>query len=203
MIHSTININNNNGNNDNNNNNNNNEIEEINTLDSLSNALKSHITFQILKDTFNEYSKLIKYGNFVSLKHITTGKYLTTDDKKYLTGSRGQIVFSTDALPEANAIWKINYPFGSQPKANNEIVSYGDTISLQNKLGKMLWAYPNYKSPTSGHVEVSCYSMNQYNNWMIEPNISNISTKKNSNEEKRYLKSEDKIVIWCIELVEH
>ncbi|CAB4388904.1 unnamed protein product [Rhizophagus irregularis] len=273
MIHSTININNNNGNNDNNNNNNNNEIEEINTLDSLSNALKSHITFQILKDTckrklqvlkfapeihggdtakfisyfnmkcfdaeindleeqkkllfhsfsddffrkefnkqihnvnskevlfklfnniVNEYSKLIKYGNFVSLKHITTGKYLTTDDKKYLTGSRGQIVFSTDALPEANAIWKINYPFGSQPKANNEIVSYGDTISLQNKLGKMLWAYPNYKSPTSGHVEVSCYSMNQYNNWMIEPNISNISTKKNINEEKRYLKSEDKIVI--------
>ncbi|EXX76080.1 hypothetical protein RirG_036290 [Rhizophagus irregularis DAOM 197198w] len=161
----------------------------------IHNVNSKEVLFKLFNNIVNEYSKLIKYGNFVSLKHITTGKYLTTDDKKYLTGSRGQIVFSTDALPEANAIWKINYPFGSQPKANNEIVSYGDTISLQNKLGKMLWAYPNYKSPTSGHVEVSCYSMNQYNNWMIEPNISNISTKKNSNEEKRYLKSEDKIVI--------
>jgi hypothetical protein len=166
MIHSTINISDNN----NDNNNNNKELEEINTFNSLSNALKSHITFKILKDTcrrrlqilkyvpeihggdtakfisyfntkcfdaeindleeqkkllfhsfsddffrkefnkqmhnvnskevllklfndiVNEYSRLIKYGNFVSLKHVTTGKYLTTDDKRYLTGSRGQIV---------------------------------------------------------------------------------------------------------------
>jgi hypothetical protein len=37
--------------------------------------------------------------------------------------------------------------------------------------------------------------MNQYNNWSIEPNICNISTSKKRDEEKRYLKSEDKIVI--------
>jgi hypothetical protein len=155
MVHSTIDINN---------------LEEINTFSSLSDALKSHITFKILKDTckrqlqvlkftpeihggdaakfisyfnakcfsaeindleeqkrllfhcfsddffrkefnkkmhdidskevllqvFNdivtEYSRLIKYGSFIALKHVTTGKYLATDDKKYLTGSRGQIV---------------------------------------------------------------------------------------------------------------
>ncbi|RIA88544.1 hypothetical protein C1645_826180 [Glomus cerebriforme] len=257
MIHSTININ--------------NDSEEINTFNSLSDALRSHITFKILKDTckrklqvlrfipeihggdtakfisyfntkcfdaeindleeqkkllfhcfsddffrkefnkqihniksreallklFNdivsEYSRLIKYGNFVTIKHVTTGKYLTTDEKKYLTGSRGQIVFGSDTLPEANAIWKINYPFGYQGDENEEqVVLYGDTISLQNKLGKMLWAYPNYKSPTSGHVEVSCYSMNQYNNWIIKPNTYPSRT---FIEEERYLKSEDNIII--------
>ncbi|CAI2162097.1 19718_t:CDS:2 [Funneliformis geosporum] len=261
MINSTINIK--------------NDFEEINTFTSLSNALRSHVTFKILKDTckrklqslkfipeihggdtanfisyfntkcfdaeindlgeqkkllfycfsddyfrkefnkrildvkskeimlqsFNEivteYSRLIKYGSCVAIKHVSTGKYLATCSEKYLTGSRGQIIFGTSTLPETNAIWKLNYPFGHKAQTDIEqLVMYGDTLSLQNKFaGNMLWAYPNYKSPTSGHVghvEVSCYSMNQYNNWIIRPASKRSKGKEN---EKRYLKSEEKVII--------
>src|SRR5947209_3475146 len=46
MIHSTININ---------------DSEEINTFNSLSDALKSHITFQILKDTCRRKLQVLKF----------------------------------------------------------------------------------------------------------------------------------------------
>jgi len=50
------------------------------------------VLLQIFNDIVTEYSRLIKYGSFIALRHVTTGKYLATDNKKYLTGSRGQIV---------------------------------------------------------------------------------------------------------------
>ncbi|CAG8441434.1 6592_t:CDS:2 [Funneliformis caledonium] len=152
------------------------------------------ILLQSFNDIVNEYSRLIKYGSWVTIRHVSTVKYLATCSEKYLTGSRGQIIFGTNTLPETNATWKLNYPFGHQAKTDKEqLVLYGDTISLQNQFaGNMLWAYPNYKSPTSGHVEVSCYSMNQYNNWIIRPSAVSKKPKENA---KRYLKSEDKVII--------
>jgi len=50
------------------------------------------ILFQLFNDIVTKYSRLIKYGSCVALKHVTTGKYLATRGEKYITGSSGQIV---------------------------------------------------------------------------------------------------------------
>jgi hypothetical protein len=61
-------------------------IRKYDEIDSIKNLI---VTFE---NTLNEYSKFILNGAVVALKHVVTGKYLSSNSKTYETGSRNQVV---------------------------------------------------------------------------------------------------------------
>ncbi|GES94965.1 hypothetical protein GLOIN_2v1473636 [Rhizophagus clarus] len=124
---------------------------------------------------------LIKRESIVALKHVATGKYLSSiENLCYTTGSRRQLVFAGSPEPGLNALWKIRF--------NEELAIYNETyIDLQHvKSDKYLGLYYNYnchdgytyyKSPKTEHTEE------------IEE-IGRISTEHNNNQEI-FLRSHD------------
>jgi hypothetical protein len=61
----------------------NNNIENIKSLNDL---------IIYFNQSFLEERKLIRFGSCITLKHVATGKYLTSCDVKYKTGSKRNIV---------------------------------------------------------------------------------------------------------------
>ncbi|GES94952.1 hypothetical protein GLOIN_2v1473636 [Rhizophagus clarus] len=116
-----------------------------------------------------EELSLIRKGSIVALKHIATGKYLSSiEGLYYTTGSAQQLVFADSPELNLNALWKIDF--------SKELAIYDKTsINLQHiKSGCFLGAYNyNYlgvytyfKSPITEHTEVSCIGVNG-TKWMI------------------------------------
>ncbi|CAB4411178.1 unnamed protein product [Rhizophagus irregularis] len=119
-----------------------------------------------------EESNLIRNGSVVALKHVATGKYLSSiKNLCYTTGSRKQLVFvgSSEHIP--NSLWKIEF--------GDELATYANnSIKLQHVLShKFLGIYYYYcdntrryyiseysKSPSTNYTEVSCYN-NDYGYW--------------------------------------
>ncbi|CAG8551651.1 12973_t:CDS:2 [Funneliformis caledonium] len=100
-------------------------------------------------------SKLIKNGSFVTFKHVTTGKYLSSiDNLCYTTGSRSQLVFANNLL-NTDVLWKVIFT------SDKELASYSDTINLRHKNSNKLLGIPSYyKSPVTGHTEVDFLGYN-------------------------------------------
>ncbi|PKC16666.1 hypothetical protein RhiirA5_394198 [Rhizophagus irregularis] len=149
------------------------------------------------EDIVLEESNLIRKESIVALKHIATGKYLSSiSNLRYTTGSKSQLVFVGSSEPDPNSLWKIS--FGS------ELATYTDTfITLQHvKTNNMFlginhgyindYGYYGFcysKSPSNNHTEVSCDNSNDYrngywlNNWKF--NYSKVV------DHQGYLKSND------------
>ncbi|CAB4411193.1 unnamed protein product [Rhizophagus irregularis] len=107
-------------------------------------------------------SNIIRYGSTVALKHVATGKYLTSiEDLCYTTGSKKQLIYSGDPELNPNVLWKI---IKNQSPADNNYSCTKTDIRLQHKIsGQLLgicyyynYGYQYYKSPSSNHTEVSC-----------------------------------------------
>ncbi|PKY40011.1 hypothetical protein RhiirA4_530036 [Rhizophagus irregularis] len=105
-------------------------------------------------------SNLIKDESIVALKHIATGKYLSsTEILHYTTGSNFQLIFAGNPVPDSNSLWKIKF--------GKELATYASTsIKLQHvkSKNKFLGTYSGYKSPSSNHTEVSCNSTSHISN---------------------------------------
>ncbi|EXX76084.1 uncharacterized protein OCT59_013593 [Rhizophagus irregularis] len=107
-------------------------------------------------------SNLIKNESIVALKHVSTGKYLSSiENLCYTTGSKSQMAFvSSQVESDLNALWKIEF--------SGELAMYNKTpIRLRHiKSGKYLGLYyyylfyPKYytcyRSPITDHREVCC-----------------------------------------------
>ncbi|CAG8556966.1 11727_t:CDS:2 [Funneliformis caledonium] len=114
------------------------------------------------KITIDE-TNLIRNGSIVALKHVATGKYLSSiKDLCYTTGSKTQLVFANNLL-DSDALWNITFTSGK------ELASYTDTnICLQHKnsrasLGLFFnYHYNQYQSPVTQHTEVSCNPKDSY-----------------------------------------
>ncbi|POG77863.1 hypothetical protein GLOIN_2v1837337 [Rhizophagus irregularis DAOM 181602=DAOM 197198] len=155
----------------------------IDTYEKLSKALKEDISFTVFKNTNKKMLQLLKYvpesrselivnESVVALKHVATGKYLSSiENLCYKTGSKTQLVFVESPEPGPNSLWKINFN-------DKELATYaGTSIGLQhiksNKFlgicyegyqGNFIYGlYGYYKSPLTKqtwvwekHTEVSC-----------------------------------------------
>ncbi|RGB36355.1 hypothetical protein C1646_741771 [Rhizophagus diaphanus] len=137
------------------------------------------------EDIVFEESNLIKNESIVALKHIATGKYLSSDENFYYkTGSKLQLVFVGSPVPDPNSLWKIKF--------GKELATYNNTsIKLQHVKynNKFLGIYGTCNSPSTNHTEVSCSDMNYVNNpyfW-----IENWKFNHSKLENQGYLKSND------------
>ncbi|PKK77019.1 hypothetical protein RhiirC2_117345 [Rhizophagus irregularis] len=155
------------------------------------------------EDIVLEESNLIRKESIVALKHIATGKYLSSiSNLRYTTGSKSQLVFVGSSEPDPNSLWKISF--------SSELATYTDTfITLQHVKSNNMFLGINHgykyntgynsefgfhynKSPSNNHIEVSCnnfnnsgYDRNNYwvNNWKF--NYSKVG------DHQGYLKSND------------
>ncbi|PKY21351.1 hypothetical protein RhiirB3_524957 [Rhizophagus irregularis] len=142
------------------------------------------------EDIAVEESNLIKNYSIVALKHVGTGKYLSSAENfNYTTGSCTQLVFAGSPVPDSNSLWKIKF--------GKELATYNNTsIKLQHikSSNKFLGIYyhNNDKSPSTNHTEVKCnntynFRYQQYWNENWKFNDSKLENRQG------YLKSNDNI----------
>ncbi|PKY61173.1 hypothetical protein RhiirA4_521360, partial [Rhizophagus irregularis] len=157
-------------------------------------------------------SNIIRYGSTVALKHVATGKYLTSiGNLCYTTGSQKQLIYASDSEFNPNVLWKI---IKNQSLDNNYSCTKTD-VMLQHKIsGNSLGIfyyysqYPKYryeyhKSPSSNHTEVSCggsdyiwnfkhSKLENYEGYLKSNDIVNLSIKKSHDNNKvEFLRSHD------------
>ncbi|RGB27679.1 hypothetical protein C1646_746232 [Rhizophagus diaphanus] len=156
------------------------------------------------EDIILEESNLIRSASVVALKHVATGKYLTSiKNLHYTTGSKKQLVFVESSDLNLNSLWNIQF--------NGELAAYTDTsVKLQHIksnlfLGINNYYYNNYhKSPSTNHTEVSCYGtdinwnfkhskLENHQGYLKSNDIINLSIKKTSdnNNKVEFLRSHD------------
>ncbi|CAB4411179.1 unnamed protein product [Rhizophagus irregularis] len=122
-----------------------------------------------------EESNLIRNGSIVALKHVATGKYLSsTKNLCYTTGSKTQLVFAGSPEPVPNSLWKIEF--------DDELAAYTDnSIVLQHVKSEIFlgmycvntgYGYDYCKSPLNNYTEVSCYG------YLKSNDIINLNIKK-------------------------
>ncbi|GBC45778.2 uncharacterized protein OCT59_013645 [Rhizophagus irregularis] len=134
-----------------------------------------------------EESNLIRNGSVVALKHIATGKYLSSiNNLCYTTGSKTQILFVGSSEPVPNSLWKIEFGGELATYANNSIKL--QHVKSERLLGiyciQIRYGYDYCKSPSTNHTEVSCSNDGYLNgDWKF-----NHSKLKNH---QGYLKSND------------
>ncbi|CAI2162095.1 19717_t:CDS:2 [Funneliformis geosporum] len=113
------------------------------------------------RNAFIDESNLIRNGSIVTLKHVSTGKYLSsTQNLNYQTGSESQLVF-VNGLLDSNALWKITFTSGKELASYTDITNY---MCLQHKNSGMTFGiyirsingyrlHDDYKSPVASHIE--------------------------------------------------
>ncbi|CAB4411142.1 unnamed protein product [Rhizophagus irregularis] len=122
----------------------------------MNNVNSANELIKEFEDIIVEESNLIKDESIVALKHVATGKYLSSaENLRYTTGSNFQLVFVGSPVPDPNSLWKIKF--------GKELATYNNTsIGLQHvkSSNKFLGIYDNCKSPSANHTEVSCNNLN-------------------------------------------
>ncbi|PKK77022.1 hypothetical protein RhiirC2_844672 [Rhizophagus irregularis] len=157
-------------------------FEKMKNLNSIDELIKR------FEELVLEESNLIRKGSIVALKHVATGKYLSSiKNLCYTTGSKFQLVFAGSPEPVPNSLWKAIF--------DDELATYTDnSMMLQHvKSERFLGIYCVYngygfdycKSPLNNYTEVGCRGNEGYfnRNWKF-----NHSKLKNH---QGYLKSND------------
>ncbi|EXX68924.1 hypothetical protein RhiirA1_446046 [Rhizophagus irregularis] len=139
---------------------------------------------EIVTDELN----LIRNESIVALKHVATGKYLSSiENIHYTTGSKSQVAFVSSQVLGPNALWKIIFAkncYYDSHKGQHDYIYDSHNIKIQHiDYYKYLGINSgSYKSPISEHTEVSCGEY-YHTDWKV-----NHSRLENS---QRYLKSND------------
>ncbi|GBC02563.1 hypothetical protein RclHR1_04690014 [Rhizophagus clarus] len=127
--------------------------EKMKNVSSTNELVKEFEDFAIYE------SNLITSESIIALKHIATGKYLSSiENLCYTTGYKFQLVFAGSPVPGPNSLWKIKF--------ENESVIHSNTfIKLQHvkSINKFLGICGLTKSPSNNHTEVSCNNIGNMN----------------------------------------
>ncbi|GBC45750.2 hypothetical protein GLOIN_2v1767412 [Rhizophagus irregularis DAOM 181602=DAOM 197198] len=177
---------------------------EIRDTDELCNALKEDISFTIFKNTNKRILQTLKYiperkdiivdeenlitnNSVVALKHVATGKYLSSiKNLCYETESKSQLVFVGSSEPDPDSLWKVLHDeelLATHNKTSINLQHFKSNMLLATSISYDSWTcrYSYHKSPSTKHTEVNC-SGNQPN-W-------NFKLSKLENHQG-YLKSND------------
>ncbi|CAB4434141.1 unnamed protein product [Rhizophagus irregularis] len=121
------------------------KLNGINSVDEI---------LEIFSDIVIDELNVIRYGSLVAFKHVATGKYLSSCNKNYSTGSGFQIVFAKNNL-SPNSVWVISKNDQLPNEPFDKPLSYGNPFYLIHKVsGNKLDMDKRYKSPTTKHAEV-------------------------------------------------
>ncbi|CAB4411523.1 unnamed protein product [Rhizophagus irregularis] len=170
-------------------------ILPINLIDSF--IKESNSMNELIKnfdDFLLNYSRIIKNNSCVALKHIATGKYLSSCNKKY-QNSNYNLVYCGDNILNNDALWIIS---------NNNITNL---ITFQNSITL------KHKSSSNNYLSVD----SDYKACGGNEGLTIDWTLQHSKNERNYLESKDNVLFknfiwkeykiggideWCIELIE-
>ncbi|RGB29997.1 hypothetical protein C1646_765886 [Rhizophagus diaphanus] len=124
--------------------------EKINSMNDLVKEFA-----EIITDEFN----LIRSESIVALKHVATGKYLSSiENLCYTTGSKRQLACSPK--PDTNAFWKIKFDkelaIYDKISINLRHIKSGNVLGLYYYYDEYNYIYTYYKSPITELTEVCC-----------------------------------------------
>ncbi|RGB31111.1 hypothetical protein C1646_764474 [Rhizophagus diaphanus] len=144
------------------------KMKNVNSINELIKKFKDIIVYE---------ENLITNESVVALKHVATGKYLSSNkDLNYTTGSKSQLVFADSSDLDPSSLWIINF--------NKELSTYTNgLITLQHVKSKMFlginyvrisnkreifYEHCHNKSPSTNHTEVSvnCNDINYRRYWV-------------------------------------
>ncbi|CAB4434144.1 unnamed protein product [Rhizophagus irregularis] len=114
--------------------------------------------YKIYSEVVADSTKIIKYGPefLISIKHIETGRYLSSRQINYETGSQRQVLFVDEKILDENAWWYLTceVPDPQKKDFQKEKVLYDDKIYLTHNKTKAKISFSNfYMAPATGHLE--------------------------------------------------
>ncbi|CAB4411207.1 unnamed protein product [Rhizophagus irregularis] len=128
------------------------------------------------EDIIVDEANLITNESVVALKHVATGKYLSSNkDLNYTTGSKSQLVFADSSDLGPSSLWKINFNKELSTYTNGFItlqhvkskkflgINYGKS---NNYKGEIYYTHYHNKSPSTNHTEVNCNDINNSSYWV-------------------------------------
>ncbi|GES94874.1 hypothetical protein GLOIN_2v620650 [Rhizophagus clarus] len=126
--------------------------------------------FKIYNNIVSDWSKIIKYSPdcLIAIKHVQTGRYLSSCETKYERGSQRQVVYAGEQMQHENSWW---YPTcirhtHKEPYQNNKVMS-----------------------PVTFYTEVHCFPY-------IYANLSFVKTDQTKEDnETPYVKDQDKVYL--------
>ncbi|ORE09004.1 hypothetical protein BCV72DRAFT_288039 [Rhizopus microsporus var. microsporus] len=98
---------------------------------------------------------IIRYGDHISLKHILTGRFLTSKNETYNSGSYQQRVFTNDYVSDEST-WIVLPPVVTEEEPGYE-VGWDDPVRLKHVPTRANLHSHEVPSPASGQQEVSCF----------------------------------------------
>ncbi|KAI8137366.1 MIR motif-containing protein [Fennellomyces sp. T-0311] len=111
----------------------------------------------------------VHYGNIIYLKHISTGRYLVSQDgENYEEGSGQQKVVGCDDDGD-DSVWLV-LPIVGQEDQMSYQVGFDDQFRLQHvATGRYLHSHPDIPSPVTGQQEVTAFDGEDENDiWQLQ-----------------------------------
>ncbi|PKC05795.1 hypothetical protein RhiirA5_400737 [Rhizophagus irregularis] len=149
------------------------------------------------EDIIVDEANLITNESVVALKHVATGKYLSSNkDLNYTTGSKSQLVFADSSDLGPSSLWKINFNKELSTYTNGFItlqhvkskmflgINYGKSNNYE---GEIYYKHCHNKSPSTNHTEVNCNDINWHNYWVKNWEFNYVKVR----DHQGFLKSND------------
>ncbi|KAI8343807.1 MIR motif-containing protein [Choanephora cucurbitarum] len=100
---------------------------------------------------------IVRFGNHISLKHVSTGRFLTSvQGQGYESGSGQQSTFATEGIQGDDSTWIVIPPVVTEEEAGYE-VGFQDKVRLKHVATRSNLHSHEIESPVSGQQEVSCF----------------------------------------------
>ncbi|KAG2233152.1 MIR motif-containing protein [Thamnidium elegans] len=118
-----------------------------------------------------QHDGIVRFGNHISLKHVSTGRYLASVEETYNGGSFQQKVFTEEGSPSEQSTWIVIPPVITDEEAGYE-VGFEDKIRLKRVTDRSNLHSHEVVSPVSGQQEVSCFGDDENTDendiWIVE-----------------------------------
>ncbi|KAL0076325.1 MIR motif-containing protein [Phycomyces blakesleeanus] len=99
---------------------------------------------------------IIRYGDHVSLKHVMTGRFLTSVPENYESGSYQQKTFAGEWESSEESTWIVIPPVETEEERGYE-VGWDDLVRLKHVPTRANLHSHEIPSPVSQQQEVSCF----------------------------------------------
>ncbi|GES94873.1 hypothetical protein GLOIN_2v620650 [Rhizophagus clarus] len=116
--------------------------------------------FRLYSEVIADSSKVIKYGPefLIAIKHLETGRYLSSCEVNYETGSQRQVIFAGEKILNDNCWWYLTceVPDPHKKEYQKNKVLYEDKVYLTHNKTKATISLSKFSmAPATGHLEYS------------------------------------------------
>ncbi|CAO3596430.1 unnamed protein product [Absidia cylindrospora] len=121
---------------------------------------------QCYEGGFPQEDGIIRYGDYVQLRHLQTGRFINTNEGQYEGGSGQQHVYASEST---ETTWVVLPACGSDEKRGYE-VGWDDEVLFKpyDFPDHRLHSSPGVESPSSAQQEVSCFAeCDENDNWKV------------------------------------